>query len=60
MNSIRMTGGINQDDMKAQLLMLKDAIKTSDMGILKVINVRTIAYVRSENLLFKECCVQLD
>ena len=35
--------------MKAQLLILKDIIKISNMGILKVINVRTIAYVISEN-----------
>ena len=37
--------------MKARLLMLKDAIKTSNMGILKFTNVRTIAYVKSENLI---------
>ncbi len=35
--------------MKAQLLMLKEAIKTANTGILKVTNVRTVAYIMQEN-----------
>ena len=41
--------------MKARLLMLKDAIKTSNIGIFKVTNVRTIAYVIVKIVLFKIC-----
>ncbi len=45
---------LDQDRMKAQLLMLKDAIKTANTGILKVTNVRTVADIMQENHIIQE------
>ena len=51
---------IDLERMKAQLLMLHDAIKTSNISILKVTNVRTIADVLNANPIFRGMLNEID
>jgi len=48
------------ENLKIQLSMLSDAIKTSSLGIKKVTNVRTITSVMNECSIFKSMLQEVD